>query len=316
MQVGQYIRLACRTHRLAHGMIVSLNIIQCQPSELLNSNMTPTDRRVNRTRLASYSQALRIPNATIERFIERTLPIRMLPDRVLELGSAAGQLRTALRSRYPKADVISIERDWQFCAGSKESSWRRLFRDDLVMCAAAHAVPMRSASVDMVCANLSWVRAEELSAVLNECVRVLRVPGLLMLVGYGPQTLVELRETWAALDCWEHMHRFVDMHHVGDAMVGSRLADVVVDSERLTVEFDNVPSLLREVRAISGGNHSDQRRRGLSTAGGLHSLAATYPDAGGYVTASVELVFAHAWLTHRPGTAVNSPILSAAVQPT
>ena len=271
--------------------------------------MKRNDTRVSRTRLASYSQALRIPNATVERFIERTLPIRMLPDRVLELGSAAGQLRTALRSRYPKADVVSIERDWQFCAGSKASSWSRLFRDDHVLCAAAHSVPLPSASVDMICANLSWVRAEELSAVLNECVRMLRVPGLLMLVGYGPQTLVELREAWAALDCWEHMHRFVDMHHVGDAMVGSRLADVVVDSERLTVEFDDLPSLLREVRAISGGNHSEQRRRGLSTASGLRTLAASYPDAGGYVTATVELVFAHAWLTRRPGTAVQSPIL-------
>lgn len=271
--------------------------------------MTRKDARVGRTRLVSYSQALRIPNATVERFVERTLPIRMLPDRVLELGSAAGQLRTALRSRYPKADVISVEKDWQFCAGSKESSWRRLFRDDYVVCAAAHSVPLPSASVDMVCANLSWVRAEELSAVLNECARVLRAPGLLMLVGYGPQTLVELREAWAALDCWEHIHQFVDMHHVGDAMVGSRLADVVVDSERLTVEFDDLPSLLREVRAIGGGNHSDQRRRGLSSASSLRRIAEAYPDAGGYVTASVELVFAHAWLTRLPGTAVQSPIL-------
>jgi malonyl-CoA O-methyltransferase len=271
--------------------------------------MTRKDTRGGFTRFTRYSQALRIPNATVERFIERTVPIRMQPERVLELGSAGGQLRTALRERYPKADVISIERDRQFCAGSKDSSWRRLFREEYVVCATAHSVPLPSASVDMVCANLTWVRAEELSAVLNECARVLRAPGLLMLVGYGPQTLLELREAWAALDCWEHTHRFVDMHHVGDAMVGARFADVVVDSERLTVECDDLPSLLREVRAIGGGNQAEQRRRGLSTAGSLRKLSENYPDAGGYVNASVELVFAHAWLTTRPGSAVAGPII-------
>ena len=271
--------------------------------------MTRKHTRGSLTRLTRYSQALRIPGATVERFIERTVPIRMQPERILELGSAAGQLRAALRERYPKADVISMERDWQFCMGSKESSWRRLFRQEQVVCAAAHSVPLPSASIDMVCANLSWVQAEELSAVLNECARVLRVPGLLMLVGYGPQTLVELREAWAALDSWEHTHRFVDMHHVGDAMVGARFADVVVDSERLTVECDDLRGLLREVRAIGGGNHSDQRRRGLTPASSLRNLSANYPDAGGYITASVELVFAHAWLTERPGTAVAAPLV-------
>ena len=128
-----------------------------------------------------------------------------------------------------------------------------------------------------------------------------------MLVGYGPRTLYELREAWAALDDWEHMHRFADMHDIGDAMVRARLSDVVVDSERLTVEFDDVRSLLVEVRGIGGGNRADLRRPGLTTTSMLRALTARYPDAGGYVNASIELVFAHAWLTQRPGVAIAGP---------
>ena len=81
-----------------------------------------------------------------------------------------------------------------------------------------------------------------------------------MLVGYGPQTLLELRDVWSSLDRWAHTHDFADMHDVGDAMVGARLADVVVDSERLSVEFDDVSHLLAEVRDIGGGNRATKRR--------------------------------------------------------
>jgi len=244
--------------------------------------------------------------------MERLDPIKMVPARLLELGSAAGHLQVALRARYPHTEIVSLERDRQFCAASQSSRWRRLFRYEPVVCASPGAIPLRSGSVDMVCANLSWVRAEELDEVLHECARVLRAPGLLMLVGYGPQTLIELREVWSSLDQWAHTHHFADMHDVGDAMVGARLADVVVDSERLSVEFDDVSHLLAEVRDIGGGNRATQRRPGLTTATILDALTEAYPDAGGYLNASVELVFAHAWLTHRPGMEVAAPLTSPA----
>lgn len=97
-------------------------------------------------------------------------------------------------------------------------------------------------------------------------------------------------------------------------MVGARLSDVVVDSERLTVEFDDVPSLLHEVRDSGGGNRAELRRPGLTSNSVLRELGAAYPDAGGYVTASVELVFAHAWLIQRPGTVVAGPAGLASTQ--
>ena len=263
---------------------------------------------VTKRRVIRFQNAQRIPTILVERFIERMEPIRMVPERLLNLGSAAGHLHLALRVKYPSTTIISLERDRWFCEASRISRWRRVFRKDFVVCGSCDAIPVPSASVDMVCANLTWVRAEELSEVLHECARVLRAPGLLMLVSYGPQTLVELRDAWSRLDRWEHTHRFADMHDIGDAMVGARLCDVVVDSERLTVEFDDMQSLLSEVRDCGGGNRATLRRRGLTSASVLRELSAAYADAGGYVTASVELVFAHAWLNQRPGTVVAGPV--------
>ena len=267
------------------------------------------NRRVKR-----FQDAQRIPSVLVERFIERMDPIRMVPERVLNLGSAAGHLHLALREKYPSTTIISVEPDRWFCEASRISRWRRVFRKDFVVCGSSDAIPVPSASVDMVCANLTWVRAEELRQVLNECARVLRASGLLMLVSYGPQTLVELRDAWSHLDRWEHTHRFADMHDIGDVMVGAQLSDVVVDSERLTVEFDDVPSLLYEVRDSGGGNRAAQRRPGLTSASVLRELSAAYADAGGYVTASVELVFAHAWLSQRPGAVVAGPVGLATTQ--
>jgi malonyl-CoA O-methyltransferase len=237
--------------------------------------------------------------------MDRLEPIRMMPGRLLELGSAAGHLRAELVQKYRDAEIISIEADPHFCAHLRLPAWQRLWRTESIVSAEPTAVPLRSASIDMVCANLAWVSAQNLRAVIDECVRLLRPQGLLMVVGYGPQTLQELRETWAGLDLWQHTNEFVDMHDLGDSMLRAGLADVVVDSERLHVEFDDVSQVLGEIRDIGGGNQAPGRRPGLMSPHVLSALHERYPSAGSHVNASVELVFAHAWLMDRPGIPIS-----------
>jgi malonyl-CoA O-methyltransferase len=57
---------------------------------------------------------------------------------------------------------------------------------------------------------------------------------------FGPDTLKELRDAFAAADGHEHVNTFVDMHDLGDALVHAGLADPVMEMEIITLEYASV----------------------------------------------------------------------------
>ena len=72
-------------------------------------------------------------------------------------------------------------------------------------------------------------------AAVNAVLRLLRPGGLLLFTTFGPDTLKELRAAWQAADGGVHVHDFIDMHDLGDALVHQGFAEPVVDTERFAV---------------------------------------------------------------------------------
>ena len=106
-------------------------------------------------------------------------------------------------------------------------------------CVAASPLrlPVAGASVDLVVSNLALSWYPEVGPVLREAWRVLRPGGLVAFATFGPETLVELRQSWGEADDRSHIIDFTDMHDIGDAMVEAGFADVVMDAERITVTW-------------------------------------------------------------------------------
>ena len=75
-----------------------------------------------------------------------------------------------------------------------------------------------------------------------------------MFTTYGPATLTALRAAFAATDTAPHVHPFVDMHDIGDALVASGFADPVMDMEFLTLTYADVAALLADLRASGQQN--------------------------------------------------------------
>jgi malonyl-CoA O-methyltransferase len=72
----------------------------------------------------------------------------------------------------------------------------------------------------------------------------------LLFASFGPDTLRELRQAWAAVVHAAHVNRFIDMHDLGDAMVRAGLAEPVLDIRRFTLTYPDVMGLMRELKAI------------------------------------------------------------------
>ena len=223
------------------------------------------------------------------------------PAVIADLGCGTGHAARALKRRWPRAQVVALDRaSGMLAAARSQRSWLRSFsrvRGD------AARLPLRPGSVDLVysCLLLPWV--DDLDAALAEVRRALSARGYFTFATVGPDTLKELRAAWAEADAGPHVHRFLDMHDIGDALVRAGFADPVLDVDHVRLTYPTTRALMRDLRAVGAGNALAGRRRGLTGRARFAVLDAAYArlrDAEGRLPASCEVVYGQAWC---PGTA-------------
>lgn len=231
------------------------------------------------------------------RMLERLGYIRLAPKRVLDLGCGTGLALDGLARRYRRAEIVALD----FAHGMLRHARRRghwLNRPRLI-CADAEQLPLAGDSTDLVFSNatLQWVN--DLDATFRELMRVLRPGGLLLFSTFGPDTLKELRAAWAAVDGGEHVSPFLDMHDIGDALVRARFADPVMDVERMTLTYDDIHGLMRDLKQLGAHNALSGRARGLTGRRRLAALREAYERErrDGRLPATYEVVHGHAWVT-------------------
>jgi malonyl-CoA O-methyltransferase len=242
----------------------------------------------------TYDTAAVLQREIADRLLERLDLIRLQPQRVLDLGCGTGHALTALQRRYPKAQRIALDfaQPMLLQARRRGHWWRR----PLCICGDAEALPLASATVDLIVSNatLQWC---DLARAVAECRRVLRPGGLLLFTTFGRETLGELRQAWAQVDGHTHVSPFLDLHDVGDALVQARFADPVVDVERLTLTYHRLRDLMLDLKTLGAHNATLTRQRGLTGRARFAAVAQAYElhRSAGSLPASYEVVYGHAW---------------------
>jgi len=245
---------------------------------------------------ASYDANAVLQARVRDEMLERLALLAFEPATVLDLGCGTGHAARALKRRWPRARVLALDRSAAMLAAARaQRSWWRGFER---LRADATRLPLRPGSVDLVysCLLLPWV--DDLDGVLGEVRRSLSARGYFTFATLGPDTLAELRAAWAEADAAPHVHRFLDMHDVGDALVRAGFADPVMDVDRVRLTYPNCRALLEDLRAVGGGNALAARRRTLTGRRRFAVAEAAYErlrDADGRLPASCEVVYGQAW---------------------
>ena len=226
-------------------------------------------------------------------------PVKIDPIRTIDLGCGTGFFFEALRGRYPKAQLVGVDFAPAMLgvARARDSWWRRTFGSPPVLvCADAERLPIAGHSAQLIFSNLAlqWCRHQTAFA---EASRVLAPGGLFLFSTFGPDTLKELRAAFRAVDTHDHVNSFVDMHDLGDALVGAGFADPVMEMETLTLEYASVDAIARDLKAIGAHNALPGRPRGLSGRGRWKKMAERYEASrrDGALPATFEVVYGHAW---------------------
>ena len=218
------------------------------------------------------------------------------PAVVVDVGCGTGHAAAAMKKRWPGARVIALDLALPMLQQARrQAGWWRPFAR---VCADARALPLAEGSVDVLFSNLCLQWVDDLPAVLAGFRRVLRPGGMLLVSTFGPQTLAELREAFAAADEQPHVSPFASIAEFGDALMAAGFRDPVLDRDLFNLTYPDLPALMRELRALGATNALATRRRSLTGRGRFARAAAAYEplrDADGRLPSTWEVIYAQAW---------------------
>jgi len=245
---------------------------------------------------AGYDAAAALQERVRNELLSRLDELKVSPQAILDLGAGTGHATRALKRRYPKALAVAVDIAPGMLARAKaQSRWLRRFER---IRADAYALPFRDAAFDLVFSSLMLQWCDDLETAFGELARVLKPGGLLLFSTFGPGTLSELRDSWAAADGQpNHVNHFFDPPTLGSALMQAGLAEPVLDVDRIVVGYPDAMTLMRELKAIGAHNVTHGRARGLTGRRRLAAMIAAYETLrrDAKLPATYEVIHATSW---------------------
>lgn len=279
------------------GLLAAI-FVSTMPAPATNSDFFLDARLVRRSfdaASAGFDRHAAVHAEIRTRLLERLDIVRMTPASVLDLGAGTGQATRALKRRYRDAHVTALDLSPSMLlqAGNQSRFFRRFSR----AAGDAQRLPFADATFDLIFSNLmlQWVGNPD--AAITEARRVLRPEGLFTFTSLGPDSLKELRHAWAAVDDREHVHAFIDMHDLGDALVRAGFVEPVMDTERLTITYPDFPALAAELQGSGSTNVAYGRHHGLMGRAAFRRAQSALASLrrNNVLPVTLEIVYGHAW---------------------
>jgi len=245
----------------------------------------------------SYEAVSALQKHVGDELLDRLGLINIQPIFVLDLGSGPGHFAERLADRYVRARIIQLDIAEKMLAAAHKRKSRQSSRQYHV-CADAERLPFAARSVDMVFSNLmlQWVYPPD--QLLQQLVSALKPGGLMIFSTFGPDTLYELRDSWSGADHHPHVHAFVEMHDLGDALIRAGFIDPVIEVDYVTLTYDKVSHLMRDLKELGAVNVSADRRKTLTGKHRFRQMEQAYEQRrqSGKLPATYEVIYGHAWI--------------------
>jgi len=214
------------------------------------------------------------------------------PRAILDAGAGTGYGVRLLRSRFPRALIVGLD----FAPQMVRRAARGCDSASHFVCADAERPPFGDGVFDLVYSSSLVQWCDEPGGLFGQFRRLMRGGGWLLFSTYGPKTLHELRQSWAAADRYGHTLEFPGGADL-KKMLRARGFDVKLFTRQLeVVHHRGVGELLQQLKSSGATNRHTAARRGLTTPAALRAMKQYYQrrfGVRGLVAASYEiLVFA------------------------
>lgn len=249
--------------------------------------------------------------AACERLGDRLLDITRHFPLAADIGCHHGILARHLAGHPRVGTVISCGDTW---SQLQQAPSPKLLCDESLL-------PFAENSLDAIFSvgALQWIN--DLPGLLAQASRALKPDGLFLAIVPGVSTLTELRQSFAHAESLilgglrPRVSPFLDIRDAGGLLQRAGFALPVVDSEMLTVSYEHLFALAKELRgmgetsAMLGRERTFLRRDILAETAARY--AAQHSDSEGRISASFELLTLTAW---KPAPSQQQPLARGSAQ--
>ncbi|MGH1403468.1 MAG: methyltransferase domain-containing protein [Alphaproteobacteria bacterium] len=189
--------------------------------------------------------------------------------------------------------------------------------------ASEEFLPIAPQSLNLVTSNLTLHTVNDLPGALLQIRQSLKEDGLFIASLFGGETLHELRTVMTDVELSLYngisprISPFADKPQMGDLLFRAGYNLPVIDSEIITVTYDNIFKLLHDIKGMGESNTILKRSKTPVNKQFFMRVAELYheryAEADGRICASFEVIFLLGWAPHksqqkplRPGSAKNS----------
>ncbi|UTW44152.1 malonyl-ACP O-methyltransferase BioC [bacterium SCSIO 12696] len=237
---------------------------------------------------ASYDGAAALQRKVADRLLEK-IPSGVAPQSILDVGCGTGYLSAGVRNKYPDAHLSALD----FAPGMIAYAQTHRPVADRWLCADAEALPLANNSVDLVVSSLTYQWCESPGQWGAELDRVLTDGGVAVFSTFAPGTLAELRAAWQEVDDQVHVNRFIPVEQLQQQLESAGL-QCELTVETLCPRYDDLKTLMRELKAIGAHNVNRGRPSALTGRQKLRALVDAYEpfrDDLGRLPATYQVVY-------------------------
>ena len=245
---------------------------------------------------------------------QRLRPATFLMERVAE--DMAERLQAVLRD-FKSVAEIGTQGDQ--VARALAGRFARVARVDLPE-RESEPLALEPLSLDLALSALAFQFVNDLPGVLAQIRRALRPDGLLMAAMIGGDTLIELRQSFAAAEAElegglsPRVAPFADLRDAGGLLQRAGLALPVTDVDRVVVRYDSAFGLMHDLRRMAATNMLAERRHAPTRRATMLRMAEIYrerfADPDGRIRATFDIIWLSGWAPHenqpkplKPGSA-------------
>ncbi len=197
-----------------------------------------------------------------------------------------------------------------------------IYDDKKIDIAENEILPIDQNNYDFIASNLSLHSTNDLPGVMSQIQLALKPDGLFIASLFGGETLFELRNIMQQVEMELYggisprVFPFADLPQMGSLMQRANFNLPVIDSEKVTVSYDNIFKLFHDLRNMGETNIIHERRKKFTSRTFFMKVAEEYQkqyaESDGRIIATFEIIFLLGWKPHdsqqkplRPGTAKN-----------
>src|SRR4029077_11392288 len=220
-----------------------------------------------------------------------------------DVGTPSEAVHRALAASGKVGTIIAVDRSPAALHGGAAAEGAFL-----VVAADEEALPFRDASLDLVVSALALQFVNDLPGTLIQIRRALKPDGLLLAALVGGDTLIELRQAFAAAEAEiedgvsPRVAPFSDVRDMGALLQRAGFALPVADVDRITARYGSPLALMHDLRRMGATNPLVERsRRPLKRATLMRMMqlyTERFSDPDDRIRATFEVVWLSGWAPH------------------